>query len=88
MKDRVRRLTEEDIEAWRAHPVTEAVFGYMKDVAHAERMAWFAGNGWTEQSKMYVEIMEAVPTLSLDEMKTFYEEESNDAGEDDDPGSG
>lgn len=88
MKDRVLRLTEEDLEVWRAHPVTEAVFGFLKDRAGEVRSQWYAGEGWTDQAKMYVEIMEGVPALTLPEMRAFYEEDNDDPEQGDDPGSG
>ena len=61
------------MEAWRAHPVTEIVLGYVEDFSEYIRGSWRDGNNWTEESRITVQNYEDLAALDLESIQTFYE---------------
>ena len=67
------RLTKDDLEAWKAHPVTEIVHRYLRDYAQWMRDQWAEGENWTEQAKFQVQNFEDLAEIDLDAIETFYD---------------
>lgn len=68
-----RRLTKDDLEAWRVHPVTETVNQYLRDFAASIRARWAEGENWTEMARFQVQNLEDLATLDLNDIEMFYE---------------
>ena len=66
------RLTSDDLEAWRAHPVTEIVHQYLRDYAQWMRDQWAEGENWTEEAKLQVMNFEEMADIDLNAIETFY----------------
>ena len=69
------RLTKDDLEAWRAHPVTEIVHRYLRDYAQWMRAQWAEGENWTEEAKFQVQSFEELADIELSDIETFYSKE-------------
>ncbi len=67
------RLTKDDLQAWRAHPVTEVVHRYLRDFAAHIREQWTQGENWTEMARFQVQNLEDLAALDLESIKGFYE---------------
>ena len=69
------RLTKDEFRAWRAHPVTEIVDQYHRDLVQMIRGFWAAGDksSWNDEAHKEVEILEGELLLSLDTINDFYE---------------
>ena len=67
------RLTKDDLEAWRAHPVTEVVHRYLRDYADAIRDDWREGENWTDEARFRVQNLEDLAELDLESIETFYD---------------
>ena len=67
------RLTKDDLEAWRAHPVTEMIHRYLRDFAAHIRQQWAQGEDWTPEAKFQVQNLEDLANLDLDSIEGFYE---------------
>ncbi len=67
------RLTKDEFQAWRAHPVTEIVHRYLGDVAQALRHDWALGANWSEEARLQVQNLEDLAGLDLESIETFYE---------------
>ena len=67
------RLTKDDLEAWRVHPVTETVHQYLRDLAASIRAQWAEGENWTEMARFQVQNLEDLATLDLNDIEMFYE---------------
>lgn len=77
----MQTLTPEEFEAWRAHPVTETVCQYLRDLAAAGRRDWSNGENWTEESRIQVQAFEDLADLDLESIETFYKAlEENEHG--------
>ena len=72
------RLTKDDLEAWRAHPVTETIHRYLRDFAAHIRGQWAQGQDWTPEAKFQVQNLEDLANLDLASIATFYEKEEFD----------
>lgn len=72
------RLTSDDFQAWRAHPVTEVVDRYRKDFAAWIRANWAQGEMWTDEARMQVQNLEDEAGLGLGSIETFYEAREED----------
>jgi hypothetical protein len=67
------RLTKDDLEAWRVHPVTEVVHQYLRDYAQWMREQWAEGENWTVEAKFQVQNFEDLAAIDLDAIETFYD---------------
>lgn len=76
------RLTKDDLEVWRAHPVTEVVHRYLRDFAAHIREQWSQGENWTEQARFQVQNLEDLATLDLNSIESFYEPKEDEHGQD------
>lgn len=77
------KLTKDDLEAWRVHPVTEVVHRYLRDYAQWMREQWAEGENWTTEAKVQVQNFEDLADLDLDSIETFYEERHEQDSESD-----
>ncbi len=68
------QLTKDELEAWRAHPVTEIVHEYLKDYAQRIRDQWAQGASWTDAARLKVEDLEDLAALEWSDIETFYKE--------------
>ncbi len=75
------KLSKDDFEAWKAHPVTEKVRRYLADYEERIRQEWAAGNHWTEESRLRVEILADVRETELSDIEEFYEEPEDDGSD-------
>ncbi len=68
-------MTSEEFQAWRAHPVTEIVDQYRRDLVKMIRDCWAAGDqsSWNEVALTEVNCLEGELLLTLDTIETFYE---------------
>ena len=81
------RLTPDEFQAWRAHPVTEIVHQYLRDLEALIREQWSQGENWTEQALFQVQNLEDLAGLDLNSIESFYEpkeDEHEQDSEDDD----
>ena len=69
------RLTKDELEAWRVHPVTEIVHRYLRDYAAIIRDDWRDGVSWTDEARWEVECYEAIAETDYETIETFYEEQ-------------
>ena len=76
------RLTKDDLQAWRAHPVTEIVDQYLRDLAVFIREQWWQGENWTDAARCHVENLEELMTLDLDNIESFYESREDEHEQD------
>ena len=76
------RLTSDDLEAWRAHPVTEIVHQYLRDYAQWMRDQWAEGENWTEEAKLQVINFEDMVAIDLNAIESFYELREEHDGQD------
>ena len=67
------RLTKDDLEAWRVHPVTEVVHQYLRDFAAHVRGQWAQGENWTDEARFQVQNLEDLASLDLESIEGFYE---------------
>ncbi len=67
------RLTKDELEAWRANPVTEIVHRYLRDFASHIREQWGQGENWTDEARFQVQNLEDLANLDLDSIDGFYE---------------
>ena len=67
------RLTKDDLQAWRAHPVTEVVHQYLKDYAQWMRAQWADGENWTVEAKLQVINFEEMADINLEAIESFYD---------------
>jgi uncharacterized phage-associated protein len=67
------RLTKDELEAWRVHPVTEIVHRYLRDYAQWMREQWAEGENWTVEAKFQVQNFEDLAAIDLDAIETFYD---------------
>lgn len=78
-----RRLTKDDVEAWRVNPVTETVHQYLRDLAASIRAQWAEGENWTDMARFQVQNLEDLASLDLNDIEMFYEpNEGRDEQED------
>ncbi len=82
------RLTKDELEAWRAHPVTEIVHLYLRDYAQYIREQWAEGQNWTDEARFQVQNLEDLAELDLDSIETFYAREEGYEQDSNSPGSG
>lgn len=68
-----RRLTKDDLEAWRVNPVTETVHQYLRDLAASIRAQWADGENWAKMARFQVQNLEDLASLDLDDIEMFYE---------------
>ena len=71
-------LSKEELEAWKAHPVTEIIHKYLRDFARSIRESWSQGDNWTEEAKYCVQAYEDLADIDLESIKSFYEETDGD----------
>ncbi len=67
------RLTKDDFQAWRGHPVTEAVDCYLRDFAAYIREQWSNGENWGDEAKFQVQNLEDLAALDLESIESFYD---------------
>ncbi len=77
-----QRLSEDDFQAWRAHPVTEIVDQYRRDLVTYIRGCWAEGNSWNDEALAEVRLLEGELVLDLDTINEFYEAEENEQNRD------
>ena len=75
------RLTKDDLEAWRVHPVTEVVHRYLRDFAGRIREQWAQGENWTPEARFQVQNLEDLATLDLNDIETFYDMKEDEHGQ-------
>ena len=68
------RLTKDDLEAWRAHPVTEIVDQYLRDLEQDTRNQCDEAQDWTDVQRHQIQFIQAYLNLMWDEITDFYEE--------------
>jgi hypothetical protein len=66
-------LTKDDFQAWRGHPVTEAVDHYLRDFAAHIREQWANGENWTDEARVQLQNLEDLADLDLESIETFYD---------------
>lgn len=67
-----QRLDLEEFEAWRTHPTTVKVLGYLLDLATNMRNQWWKGEAWTDEMRRYVMDLDDLRELKFEEIKEFY----------------
>ena len=67
-----QRLTKDDLQAWKAHPVSEIVHRYLKDYAQWMRDQWAEGENWTQEAKLQVMNFEEMAEIDLASIEAFY----------------
>ena len=72
------RLTSDEFQAWRAHPVTEVVLNYLVTYADSIRRDWYHGANWSDEAKWKVENLEQLAEIDLESIETFYEAKEAD----------
>ena len=67
-------LTPEEWAAWKAHPVTELVTRFMRDLELTIRSEWAQGESWTDEARIRCETYSDFKDMSLEDMELFYAE--------------
>ena len=69
------RLTSDELEAWRAHPVTEVVHEYLRDLERDTRNQCDEVQNWTDIQRYQIQFIRAYLDLTWNEISDFYEED-------------
>ena len=65
-------MSKEEFEAWKGHRVTELVRKFLEDWENSIRDQWRDGEGWKEENRHFVEILNLLRRLEYEEMEEFY----------------
>ncbi len=71
-------MTKDEFQAWRAHPVTQIVDQYARDLLKETRGQWAKGADWTELALNQVQFLEESLLLSWEHIESFYEDNEAD----------
>lgn len=69
------RLSKEDFEGWKTHPITRMVRQHLKHREGRIRQDWSQGRGWTPESQAVVTILSDIEDMSFEDISNFYDEE-------------
>ena len=75
-------MTDDEFQAWRAHPVTEVVDQHLRRVQEDIRASWAEGQNWTDEARFQVQNLEDLVTLTLDDINSYHEARENERNRD------